>query len=92
MNALAVIFLVLFILALAIGSVLFAMVLKLGGRSGVYGSEYHGILHIGEFDGKTNYNFEILIPFEEMEQKGNLIIKVDNRRRNGDIQQAVSNQ
>lgn len=82
MNTLAVIFLVLFILALAVGSILFAMVLKLGGRSSVYGSEYHGILHIGEFDGKTNYNFEILIPFDDMEKKETLLIKVDDRRRN----------
>lgn len=86
MNTLAVIFLVLFILALAAGSVLFAMVLKLGGRSDIYnpGSEFHGILHIREFDGKTNYNFEILIPFDDMEKKETLLIKVDDRR-NDDI-------
>lgn len=82
MNTLAVIFLVLFILALVVGSVLFAMVLKLGGRSDIYNprSEFHGILHIGEVNGKTNYNFEILIPFDDMEKKETLLIKVDDRR------------
>lgn len=41
--------------------------------------KYHGILHIGEFNGKVNYNFEILIPLDEMEMMNFIRIKVDRR-------------
>lgn len=41
--------------------------------------KYQGILHIGEFNGKVNYNFEILIPLDEMEMMNFIRIKVDRR-------------
>lgn len=40
---------------------------------------YEGILHIGIFEGKTNYNLEILVPLEDIETMDSIRLKIDRR-------------